>query len=103
MPKELYMALLVLAMAAVTYVIRAVPFAFFRKKIKSRYVLNVLYYVPYAVLAAMTFPAIFYCTGNIYTALVGTAVALIVSFIKGSMLLVAVLSSVAVFAVSFLF
>lgn len=97
------MALLVLAMAAVTYVIRAVPFAFFRKKIKSRYVLNVLYYVPYAVLAAMTFPAIFYCTGNIYTALVGTAVALIVSFIKGSMLLVAVLSSVAVFAVSFLF
>ena len=97
------MALLVLAMAAVTYVIRAIPFAFFRKKIKSRYLLNVLYYVPYAVLAAMTFPAIFYSTGNIYTALVGTAVALIVSFIKGSMLLVAALSSVAVFTASFIF
>ena len=51
----------------------------------------------------MTFPAIFYCTGNIYTALIGTAVALIVSFIKGSMLLVAVLSSVAVFIASFIF
>ncbi len=103
MSKELYMVLLVLAMAAVTYVIRAIPFAFFRKKIKSRYILNVLYYAPYAVLAAMTFPAIFYCTGNIYTALIGTAVALIVSFIKGSMLLVAVLSSVAVFIASFIF
>lgn len=90
-------------MAAVTYAIRAIPFAFFRKKIKSRFILNVLYYVPYAVLAAMTFPAVFYCTGNIYTALVGTVVAVTVSFIKSSMLLVAVLSAIAVFAASFIF
>lgn len=90
-------------MAAVTYAIRAIPFAFFRKKIKSRFILNVLYYVPYAVLAAMTFPAVFYCTGNIYTALVGTIVAVTVSFIKSSMLLVAVLSAIAVFAASFIF
>lgn len=97
------MVLLVLTMAAVTYAIRAIPFAFFRKKIKSRFILNVLYYVPYAVLAAMTFPAVFYCTGNIYTALVGTVVAVTVSFIKSSMLLVAVLSAIAVFAASFIF
>lgn len=103
MPKELKMVLLVLTMAAVTYAIRAIPFAFFRKKIKSRFILNVLYYVPYAVLAAMTFPAVFYCTGNIYTALVGTIVAVTVSFIKSSMLLVAVLSAIAVFAASFIF
>ncbi len=103
MPKELKMVLLVLTMAAVTYAIRAIPFAFFRKKIKSRFILNVLYYVPYAVLAAMTFPAVFYCTGNIYTALVGTVVAVTVSFIKSSMLLVAVLSAIAVFAASFIF
>ena len=97
------MVLLVLTMAAVTYAIRAIPFAFYRKKIKSRFILNVLYYVPYAVLAAMTFPAVFYCTGNIYTALVGTVVAVTVSFIKSSMLLVAVLSAIAVFAASFIF
>lgn len=103
MPKELKMVLLVLTMAAVTYATRAIPFAFFRKKIKSRFILNVLYYVPYAVLAAMTFPAVFYCTGNIYTALVGTVVAVMVSFIKSSMLLVAVLSAIAVFAASFIF
>lgn len=102
MPKELKMVLLVLTMAAVTYAIRAIPFAFFRKKIKSQFLLNVLYYVPYAVLAAMTFPAVFYCTGNLYTALIGTVVAVIVSFIKGSMLLVAVLSVIAVFAASFI-
>ena len=72
----LKMTLLILTMAAVTYVIRAVPFAFFRKKIKSCYLCGVLYYIPYAVLSAMTFPYIFYATGNFYAALIGTAVAL---------------------------
>lgn len=103
MSKELYMVILVLVMAAVTYAIRAVPFVLFRKKIKSQYLLNVLFYVPYAVLAAMTFPAIFYCTGNIYTALIGTAVALAASFMKAPMLVAATLSSLSVFLFGFVF
>ena len=49
-------------MAGVTYLIRMIPFTVFRKQIKSRLIKSVLYYLPYAVLAAMTVPAIFYST-----------------------------------------
>ena len=97
MSDTLKMILLVLTMAAVTYIIRMVPFVFFRKKIKSRYLKSVLYYMPYAVLSAMTFPYILYSTSNFYAALVGTIVALIASVSKRSMLIVAILSCLAVF------
>ncbi len=50
-------------MAGVTYLVRMLPFVIFRKKIKSKFVKDFLYYVPYAVLGAMTIPAAFYSTG----------------------------------------
>lgn len=84
------MALMILVMAGVTYLIRMIPFVFFRKKIKSDYLKSVLFYLPYAVLSAMTFPYIFYSTGNFYTALLGTVVAIIVAVFKRSLLTVAV-------------
>ncbi len=90
------MALYILTMAGVTYLIRMIPMVFFRKKIKSRYLLSLLYYIPYAVLSAMTFPHIFYATGSIWTALIGTAVALIASTCKLSLIIVAVLTCIAV-------
>ena len=97
------MALMILTMAAVTYLIRMIPLVFFRKKITSLYLRSLLYYVPYAVLSAMTFPYIFYSTGNIWTALIGTAVALVAATCKQSLLVVAILSCVAVFGFGFIF
>ena len=44
-------AIYIAVMAVVTYLIRALPFAFFRKKIKSQFIKSFLYYVPYAVLS----------------------------------------------------
>lgn len=102
MSDNLKMVLLVLTMAAVTYLIRVIPFAFFRKKIKSRYVNSVMHYMPFAVLAAMTFPYVFYSTGNFYTALVGTGVAIIAALCKRSMLTVAILACIAVFISGFI-
>lgn len=72
-------ALYIAVMAGVTYLIRMIPFSFFRKKIKSRFFRSFLYYIPYAVLSAMTIPAIFYSTGNIVTAVVGTVTAFVLS------------------------
>lgn len=46
-------------MALVTYLIRMLPLVIFRKKIENRFIRSFLYYIPYAVLAAMTFPAVF--------------------------------------------
>ena len=45
-------------MAIVTYLIRALPLTLIRREIKSPFLKSFLYYVPYATLAAMTFPAI---------------------------------------------
>ena len=96
MNEIIYMLLLVLIMAVVTYLIRMIPFVFFRKKITNKFVNSLLYYVPYAVLSAMTFPSIFYATGNVYTAIIGTVVALIASISKRSLVVVALCSVVAV-------
>ena len=102
MDSTLKMFLLVLTMAGVTYAIRAIPLTFFRRKIQNRFALSVLYYIPYAVLSAMTFPYIFYSTNNFITALVGTVVALIASFSKRSLLVVAILSCLAVLITGFI-
>ena len=48
------------AMALVTYAIRMIPFTLVRGKIKSVYIQSFLFYVPYAVLSAMTLPYILY-------------------------------------------
>ena len=87
---DLQMILAVLVMASVTYIVRMLPLTFFKKKIKSRYLRSVLYYIPYAVLSAMTFPYILYSTGNFYTALAGSIVSLSVAFFNKSLLLVAI-------------
>ena len=96
------MTLMILVMAIVTYLIRMLPMSLLRKKIKSRYVLSLLYYIPYAVLSAMTFPYILYSTGNFWTALIGTVVALVASICRLSLIIVAVLSCSAVLIFSFI-
>ena len=80
-------------MAGVTYLIRMIPFAAFRKQIKSRFIKSILYYLPYAVLAAMTVPAIFYSTGNIKSAIVGTMVAVVVAFFEKPLIIVALVAA----------
>ena len=87
-------ALYIAVMAGVTYLIRMIPFAFFGKQIKSRFFRSFLYYIPYAVLSAMTLPAIFYSTGNVYT---GTAIAVILAFFEMLLIVVAIAAAGAAF------
>ena len=84
-------------MAGVTYLVRMLPLVFFRRKITSRFVRSFLYYVPYTVLAVMTFPGIFYATGSPVTATVGAAVAVVLAFFGKGLLTVAAGSCAAVF------
>lgn len=86
-------------MFAVTYAIRVLPLALIRKKIKSRFMRSFLAYIPYTVLGAMTFPAIFYSVDNIAAAAAGTAAALILAFTGRGLLIVAASASAAVYAV----
>ena len=88
-----------IAMAGVTYLVRMIPLVFMRRRITSKFVLSFLYYAPYAVLSAMTFPAILYSTSSMISAAIGTAVALILSFMRKSLITVAASSAVTVLAV----
>ena len=88
-------------MAGVTYLIRMIPFTLFRKKIKSVFFKSFLYYIPYAVLSAMTIPAIFYSTGNITTSVIGTVVAVALAYFKLPLIVVALAASAAAFIFGF--
>ena len=83
-------------MAGVTYLIRMLPLALVKKKIKNRFLLSFLYYMPYAVLAVMTVPAIFYATGSPVSAAIGFVTAVVLAYFRRSLLTVAAFSSLAV-------
>ncbi len=86
-------------MAAVTYLIRMLPLALSKKEITNQYIKSFLYYVPYACLAAMTFPAILYSTASLYSALAGLIIAIIAAYKGKSLLIVALAACIAVFLV----
>ena len=84
-------------MALVTYIPRMIPLTFMRRKITSRFVRSFLYYMPYAVLTAMTLPAILYSTSGMASALVGMGVAVILAYRDKGLLIVALGAVAAVF------
>ncbi|WP_348687838.1 AzlD domain-containing protein [uncultured Dubosiella sp.] len=86
-------------MALTTYVIRVSPFLIFRRKITNRRVQSFLFYVPYVVLSAMTFPAVFYATGNMAASIAGTIVATGLAYRRHSLLVVAIGAAAAVLVV----
>ncbi len=89
------LVLYIAVMAGVTYLVRAIPFTLMRRQIQSRFLRSLFYYLPYAVLSAMTLPAIFYSTGNINTATVGTAVALVLAYFRCPLIVVALAAAAA--------
>ncbi len=94
--KKFFIYLLV--MAGVTYLVRAIPMALIKEKIKNKFILSFLHYIPYTVLSVMTVPACFYATGNTLTATVGFIVAIIAAFFEKSLIQVALLSCLGVLA-----
>lgn len=94
--------LYIAVMALVTYFVRVVPLTVFRRRIKSTFLKSFLYYIPYAILSAMTFPAIFYSTGNTVTAAVGTAAALVLAYFDLPLIVVALAASAMALITGFL-
>ncbi len=96
-----YLITSIAVMALVTYFIRMLPLAVFRKKIKSKFLMNFLYYVPYAVLTSMTIPAVFESCGTstagLLSGIAGFAAALVLAFFERGLLTVAVSACAAAF------
>ncbi|MDO4545373.1 MAG: AzlD domain-containing protein [Bacillota bacterium] len=88
-----------IVMAGVTYLVRAIPFVLIKKKIENRFINSFLYYIPYTVLAAMTFPAILYATGSMVSAAIGLLTAIFIAYRGRSLIVVAVGACSAVFVV----
>lgn len=97
MPDEKFFIYL-LVMAGVTYLIRMIPMVAVREKIKNKYILSFLHYIPYTVLSTMTVPACFYATDSPVSAAIGFGVAIIASLFERSLIQVAVLSCLGVLA-----
>jgi len=94
----IYLFIMVLS----TYLIRAVPFALVKNRINNQFIKSFLYYIPYTVLSCMTFPAALYATNNIYAAISGLCVAVVVAFCRRGLTTVALASCVTVFVVDLL-
>ncbi len=84
------------------YLIRMLPLSLIRKDIKNPYLRSFLFYVPYVTLAVMTFPAILYATGSIWSGLAGFVVGVILAFFDGNLFRVAIGSCLAVYLAEWL-
>ena len=87
-----------IATAGTTYLVRMLPLVLMKGRIRSRFLLSFLHYIPYAVLSVMTIPAIFSATGDLRTAAAGFVVAMVLSWKGRSLLTVAAAACAAVLA-----
>ena len=87
----------ILVMAAVTFVIRALPLTLIRKPIKSRFLRSFLFYVPYVTLAVMTFPDILHATDSVWSGLLALVAGVALAWSGQGLFVVAVASCLAVF------
>lgn len=86
-----------LILSGSTYLIRVIPFAAVKNRLHNRFIRSFLYYIPYAVLTAMTIPAIFYATSHPLSALAGLIVAVLFALRKKSLTVVAIAACTAVY------
>ena len=90
-----------LTMSLVTYLVRMLPLVLVKKKIKNRFIISFLHYVPYSVLSVMTVPAIFYAT-SLIPAIAGFIVAVLLALKEKSLIIVAAFSCLMVFITEYL-
>ncbi len=87
----------ILISAGVSYLIRSTPLLLIRKEITNKTIRSFLYYVPYATLAVMTFPAIVEATQSVWSGIAALVVGILLAWFGGSLFQVAVSICVVVF------
>ncbi|MGD6878706.1 AzlD domain-containing protein [Bacillus infantis] len=90
--------MMIIGMAAVTYIPRMLPFVLFRGKELPPFWQGVLRNVPYATLGALIFPGILFIQEDIWYGLLGAAAAFLAAYL-GANVIVVVLGSIAVLSV----
>ena len=92
----------ILVAAGVSLLVRVLPLTLIRKKITNRFLRSFLYYVPYATLAVMTFPAIIDAAGNPVAGIAALAVGGVLAWLRAGLFPVALASCATVFLTEWL-
>jgi Predicted membrane protein len=94
--------LYILGMWAVSYLIRVLPLTLIRRQIRNRFIRSLLYYLPYATLAVMTFPAILTISENPLCGAAAFAVSMVVAWFTKNLFLSALFGCAAAFLAAIL-
>ena len=88
---------LLIVMALTTYLVRALPFTLFRRRITNARVKAFFELIPYTVLSAMTFPAILSISENPLCGAAAFAASLVTAWLTKNLFLSAVIGCAAAF------
>ena len=104
-----YLIICMFLMFLTTYLIRVIPIGFVRKKMENQWIQDFIYFIPFSVLSAMTFPDVLYSTTATgvtphitISAVVATAVAIIMAWRKCGLVEVAIVAVLVAIAVELL-
>ena len=86
-----------LILGALCWFMKILPFAFFKGKIKSRFLNSFLYYIPFAIITSMIIPEVIHSTSSMWSALVGVIISIIFALLGQNILVVSFLSIIAIF------
>ena len=87
----------ILLMAGATYAIRVLPLTLLRKPIRNRFFRSFLFYVPYATLAVMTFPAILHAARSPYAGAAALVLGIVAAWFGAGLFPVALICCGSVF------
>ena len=91
----------ILVSAGVSYLIRSTPLLLIRREITNKTIRSFLYYVPYATLAVMTFPAIVEATQSPLAGLLALVAGCVLAWFGGNLFQVAVVCCLVVLVSEF--
>ena len=90
MTNTLYIIIALALICIASFLPRVIPFLLPKGKIKSQFLNSFLNYIPYSVLGAMIFPAIFFATSNTIASITGAVVAIVLSLTQKRLIITAV-------------
>ncbi|MBQ6481037.1 MAG: AzlD domain-containing protein [Anaerolineaceae bacterium] len=89
-------------MSLVSFIIRVLPVTLIRRQIKNRFIRSLLFYLPYATLAVMTFPAILSISENPLCGAAAFAASLLTAWFTKNLFLSAIFGCAAAFLTALL-
>ena len=92
----------IIVMALTVFAIRVLPLTIIRRPIRSRFIRDFLYYVPYVTLSVMTFPAIIDATSKPLAGLIALLIGIWGAYMEQGLFKVTLLCCISVLILEFI-